>query len=139
MANINKREHMKKFYLERYLENPKQKIVTRTGKSVRIICTNADSEQCVIGLVRLKEEEAAFNYYKDGRHLEKSDSNQDLFFATEKKNGWINVYKDDEYERGCRFSGGIFNTKEEALEHLTSRYTSVDTVKIEWEEQYEAV
>lgn len=76
---------MRQFSLEEYLKNPNQKIVTRTGKSVRIICTNADSEQCVIGLVRLKEEEAAFNYYKDGRHLEKSDSNQDLFFATKEK------------------------------------------------------
>ena len=78
---------MKKFYLERYLENPKQKIVTRNGNPVRIICTDADSERCVIDLVHLEKEEVVFSHYANGSRWSDSDSNQDLFFATEEEEG----------------------------------------------------
>lgn len=78
---------MKKFYLERYLENPKQKIVTRNGNPVRIICTDADSERCVIDLVHLEKEEVVFSHYANGSRWSDSDSNQDLFFAPEEEEG----------------------------------------------------
>ena len=126
---------MKQFDLQEYLKNPNRRIITRTGLPVRIICTNADSKQCVIGLVRLKEENAALYYYKDGRHLEESDSNQDLFFAPEKHEGWINIYRSPTL--GYVYSPGrVFNTEEEALCHHTTGgvMKSLGTCKIEWEE-----
>lgn len=77
---------MRQFSLEEFLDNPNQKIVTRGGNPVRIICTNADSERCVIGLVRLStKEEVAISYYANGTRWTDSDSGHDLFFITEKE------------------------------------------------------
>lgn len=76
---------MRQFSLEEFLDNPNQKIVTRAGLPVRIICTDADSDQCVLGLVHLKIGEVVFEYYRDGAHSYKSYSDWDLFFAAEKE------------------------------------------------------
>lgn len=129
---------MKQFSLEEYLEHPDRKVVTRDGRSVRIICTdrNGLNVKPITALITIPNgDEIIKTCWKDGVETRGVEDNPyDLFFATEKKSGWLNVYTDDEYERGCHFSGGIFNTKEEALEHISSRYTYADTVKIEWEE-----
>ena len=47
----------------------------------------------------------------------------DLMMLPEKKEGWVNVYK----ER-------IYSTKEEAIEATYDGVTYVDTVKVCWEE-----
>ena len=39
---------MKEFDLQEYLKNPLQKVVTRDGRKVRIICTNYDSLSPII-------------------------------------------------------------------------------------------
>lgn len=128
----------KQFNLEEYLKNPHRKIVTKDGKSARIICTdrNGLNIKPIAALITIPDGyEIIETYWENGVATRGYEDNPyNLFFATEKKSGWLNVYTDDEYERGCHFSGGIFNTKEEALEHISSRYTYADTVKIEWEE-----
>ena len=44
---------MEEFSLEKYLKNPNRKIVTRDGRSVRIVCTNRlDENYHVIALVK---------------------------------------------------------------------------------------
>ena len=54
----------------------------------------------------------------------------DLFFAGEKHEGWINVYRD---ESCSHYAGDIFNSKDEALA-IAEGYNYVSTIKIEWEE-----
>lgn len=76
---------MKQFNLEKFLKKPNQKIVTRVGKPVRIICANADADRRVIALVRFEEGERACEYYDDGTRLKYTESENDLFFATEKE------------------------------------------------------
>lgn len=122
---------MKQFSLEEYLKNPNKKIVTRDGRSVRIICTNANSAYCVIGLVRLsdKEEEVAMSYHADGTRWRESE--YDLFFAPVKKEAWINLYQTDNV---LPTLGNIFSTKEEALINIAKGFVYMTTVKIEWEE-----
>ena len=71
---------MKRFSLEEYLKDPSRKVVTRDGKAVRIICTDAKGICPVVGLVAYENYELAFNVMKDGR----IDGILDLFFATEK-------------------------------------------------------
>ena len=71
---------MKQFSLEEYLKNPSRKVVTKDGKSVRIICTDAKGICPVVGLVAYENYELAFNVMKDGR----IDGVLDLFFATDK-------------------------------------------------------
>lgn len=45
---------MKQFDIEKYLENPKQRVVTRDGRNVRIICTDRradDDHRPIVSLV----------------------------------------------------------------------------------------
>ena len=116
---------MKQFSLEEYLANPTKKVVTRDGKSVRIICTDAKGICPVVGLVAYENFELAFNAMKDGR----INGVLDFFFAPEKHKGWINVYEEgtNRYLDGC-----ICSTEEEAKR--IRGYGYITTIKIEWEE-----
>ena len=71
---------MKPFSLEEFIKNPSQKVITRDGRSVRIICTNVNNGSPVIAVVKYKDgHEAVFQFKKDG-HLYDADSILDLFF-----------------------------------------------------------
>lgn len=79
---------MKQFNLEEYLENPNQKIVTRDGRSVRIICTNRKSENCpIVTLIQDSTDDSEYVYYYtiDGKGVIRGNVSMDLFFATEKQ------------------------------------------------------
>lgn len=79
---------MEQFNLEKYLEDPNRKIITRDGKSVRIICTNRKSEDSPI-IVLIQDStnnyEEAYYYTIDGRWVIGGNYSMDLFFATEKQ------------------------------------------------------
>lgn len=123
---------MEQFSLKEYLKNPKRKIITRNGYPARIICTDADSGYCVIGLVYTSNrEEVAVSYYANGTRWTDSDSESDLFFAPEMRTGWINIYHYDGVGN-ANASRRIFNTKEEAI--ASESKGRIDTIKIEWEE-----
>lgn len=74
---------MKKFNLTEYLKNPSQKVVTRDGRAVRIICTDYKSDYPIIGLVTIKKnKELAYKFKKNGEYyLTREESPLDLFFA----------------------------------------------------------
>ena len=116
---------MKPFNLEEYLANPSRKVVTKNGYPVRIICTDAKGICPVVGLVAYENYELAFNVRKDGR----IDGILDLFFAPEKHEGWVNVYRDmgDSWE----YCGRIYDSEEEAKVKANN---PLATIKIEWEE-----
>ena len=77
---------MEQFSLEKYLENPNLKVVTRDGRPVRIICTDANEETPIAALVTVKDiglyKLATALYTKDGRYGV-GNSPYDLFFADE--------------------------------------------------------
>lgn len=122
---------MKQFNLKEYLENPSRKIVTRFGNKVRIICTDAKCDRPVVALVegRFSDYESIGRYTKDGRYYANETTMSDLFFAPEKHEGWINVYKDGDHFYS---SMDIFKTKEKA--EALSCSSCIATVKVEWEE-----
>ena len=125
---------MKQFNLQEYLKNPSRKIVTRDWRTVRIICTDFQSDKPIIGLVKDKEEnkERAYNFSEDGKQYLTEDvveSNLDLFFVPIKKEGWVNIYQDNELK--CN---SIFDTKEKAEEIGKSSDNYITTIKIEWEQ-----
>lgn len=124
---------MKRFNLQEYLKNPDRKIITRNGKSVRIICVNKlDCRYPVVALVRVCDDcENTGGYTEDGWFGTHGQSESDLFFVPEKKEGWINIYHYDGIEN-ANAARRIYDTKEEALSCKNKGY--VDTVKIEWEE-----
>ena len=123
---------MKQFSLNEYLANPSRKVVTRYGRPVRIICTDAKGNYPVIGLVLSKEVEDPNSYTENGVYLNDNESSSDLFFAPEKKEGWVSVYRN---VRGNIFFNSPYRTKEEALDALyDDTDTRIDTIKVEWEE-----
>ena len=123
---------MKPFSLEEYLKNPSKKLITRDERNARIICTDRLMEDFPIcGLVDENGEEYYYSYTINGKHLIDSDDDADLFFAPEKKEGWVNVFKTD---IDMFKSGRIYNSKTEAKESVVDEEKYVDTVKIEWEE-----
>ena len=126
---------MKPFNLEEYLANPTKKVVTRDGKDARIICIDRrDSYFPIVALVAKepKAEETARYYTKDGKFYTSFPCGFDLFFATEKHEGWLNIYRG---ESGFYLRGNPYKSKEEADEVAKANYkTFCTTVKIEWEE-----
>ena len=76
---------MEQFSLEKYLANPSRKVVTRSGRAVRIICTDRrGTNYPVIALVEFDWGEDPIGYTKDGEYRIGDKSDGDLFFAPEK-------------------------------------------------------
>lgn len=124
---------MKPFNLEEYLTNPSKKVITRDGKDARIICTDRrDSYFPIVALVAKepKAEETARYYTKDGKFYTSFPCGFDLFFATEKHEGWVNVYKSG---FGWSLGASIWQTEEEAKKWIGADDYAT-TIKIEWEE-----
>ena len=123
---------MKPFNLEEYLANPKKKVVTRDGRDVRIICTDFNNPiYPVIGEIKGAEWPTSFT--ASGRQDAVCESPIDLFFAPEKHEGWLNLFKDT---LGIIYGGCVYTSKDEAKEeeHPTDKESHVATIKIEWEE-----
>ena len=123
---------MKRLKLVEYLKDPNREIITRDGKSVRILCTDRkDPIRPIIALVQIdKCKETYSSYTEDGSWFDSTSSPNDLFFAPEKHEGWVNVYKT---RSGAAQIGQIYSSKEEAeMCRIDANYIS--TAKIEWEE-----
>ena len=118
---------MKAFSLEEYLKNQKRKVVTRNGRSARIICTDAKGNYPIVALIEEGGYDNALSYTKDGKLYVGETNDYDLFFAPVKHEGWVNVYRDFD-DVMC---GSVFATEEDAK---CKAKTAIATVKIEWEE-----
>ena len=125
---------MKRFNLKEYLANPSREVVTRDGHSVRILCTDArNNNYPIVALVSLNGgTEILCGYTKEGTRLCDKINADDLFFATKKREGWINMYRNSD---GISWlSHNYFMSKAEAEKEGKTHTCSVTTIKIEWEE-----
>ena len=124
---------MKRFSLDEYLKNPSRKVVTRGGLNARIICTDAKSEKYqVVALVTKKGgQEILATFDTSGKYRSGYNSHLDLFFASEKREGWVNLYRGN-LDWTC--AGSVHNSKDEAEKHIDDREHYITTIKIEWEE-----
>ena len=122
---------MKQFNLDEYLKNPSRRVVTRDGRSVKIHCTNYIGTQPIIAAVEGSEYSTAF--CKDGRFIIGEESPRDLFFAPERKEGWINIFKTSN-DIAVLGQSSIFESKEDAEKDVKDCKYYVATIKIEWEE-----
>ena len=120
---------MKEFNLTEYLKNPSQKIVTRDERDVRIICTDHKGSKPIIAFVEINGKENIRTFYPNGRCINTNERYLDLFFAPIKREGWVNIYSEQEYRHPGE---NIFKTKEEAIKYKDINY--IATIKIEWEE-----
>lgn len=121
------------FSLEEYIKNPSRKIMTRDGQQVtKILCTDAKGPFPIVALVENPycKIEAPLSFNNKGRYSSGGPHSNDLFFAPEKHEGWVNIYRD--FGLGVRNCRCIFDSEEEALRNRDPE--AIATVKIEWEE-----
>ena len=125
---------MEKFNLDKYLANSSRKVVTRDGRKARIICT--DMKSTTYPVVALIEDgsgyEHLFTFSKNGEYAVNESSRSDLFFAPEKGEGWINIYRNS--DSGHTYAGAVYDSKEDAEKRKIIDENYVTTIKIEWEE-----
>ena len=123
---------MKPFSLEEYLKNPSKKVITSDGRIVtRFLCTDAKGNYPIVVLIKndYNSNEVSLSYTKDGKFCKDSSSIEDLFFAPEKHERWVDLYKEDD---NIYASMNTFKTKKEA--ETLSCSSCIATVKVEWEE-----
>ena len=123
---------MKPFNIKEYNDNPSRKVVTRDGYLVQILCTNARRSHPIIALIKDQniKEDYLCTYLPNGM-MDCKEGNYDLFFAPEKREGFINLYKN--ICGGISTDTTVFSTKEHA--QASKKYENyLDTIKIEWEE-----
>ena len=121
---------MKQFNLDEYLANPSKKVVTRDGRKAGILCTDAKGDYPIVALVEEDDGEYSVSCTKNGRYYPNEiDDKNDLFFATLKNEGWMNIYKARNY---CYGGSVIYPT--EVAAKTAADPDPVATIKIEWEE-----
>ena len=126
---------MKPFNLEEYLKNPERKIVTRDGRAVkRILCTDVKGKYPIVVVIENRDgnTERAISLTKDGKVFDGSSHNNDIFFAPEKHEGWVNIYKVNNFYH--TEDELVYNSKKEAELQGKNYMSYIATIKIEWEE-----
>jgi len=125
--------NLKKFDLE--AAKAGKPVCTRDGRKARIISFDRHSEDCpIIALVvdsKNAECEEVIDYTLDGICNENiiNHNKYDLMMLPQKKEGWLNIYKDFEDTVCC-----VYPTEKEALEDGETEKDYITTIKIEWEE-----
>ena len=125
---------MKQFNLDEYLKNSSRKVITRSGRKARIICTDAKNDYPIVALIETPngKESQPCGYKKNGTYIIGEKLSCDLFFAPEKHEGWLNIYRN---ESRFYLRGNPYKSKEEAEKVAkANNKTFCATVKIEWEE-----
>lgn len=127
---------MKSFSLEEYLKNPSRKVVTRDGRKVtRILCTDANGPYPIIALVEnYNHYEYPYSLTKEGKDSPGITHSNDLFFITEKHEGWLPIYKTIS---GDIIPGTNIDKSEKDAIDRSAPYqfaTLIKVIKIEWEE-----
>lgn len=121
---------MKEFNLEQAKAG--KHVCTRDGKPARIVCWDRKVKECpIVVLVNVDGEEVVLSFSEKGRVGPFEESPYDLMMASEKKEGWINLYKrnNEVYP-----SITLFATKDEAYTIGRVCQNYLTTIKIEWEE-----
>ena len=122
---------MKQFNLEEYTKNPNRKVVTRAGDPVRILAIDLEDKDFPIAAAIDNRYPLSYTSRGTRNYELRHDDVNDLFFASEKHEGWVNVYNDDIV--GYDFAvGQIFNSREQAEKSVGD--DCIATVKIEWED-----
>ena len=108
-------------------------VCTRDGRKARVLCYGfkQNEEYPILVAVENKDgKECALLYSNDGISEMYKSSNNELVMFSEKKEGWVNVYKKEKN----RYVRGIFHNKDEAIRDISKKLGEfVDTIKINWE------
>ena len=111
-------------------------VCTRDGRKARIICfdrINGDYYKIVACVTAFDGDfEEVLFYGIDGYIVDSQNpKDEDLMMPTEKKEGWVNVYKGID---GVTFSKYPYTSKDEAIKESDILFGRIDTIKVSWEE-----
>ena len=133
----DKKLNLKPFDIQKAREG--KPVCTRDGRRARIICFDAKRmHQPIIALItQYNGVEYIETYYSNGRFKDdiNSQSDYDLMMLPEKKEGWVNVYRDCDGANITK-DDNIYSSKDAAISsaQIIDRDNYVATVKINWEE-----
>lgn len=122
-----KKLNLKEFNLE--AAKAGKPVCTRDGRKARIICFDAKCNKPIVALIYDCNKETVFQYLESGRFFVDQIDKYDLMMLPQKKEGWVNIYKDFEDTVCC-----VYPTEKEALEDGETEKDYITTIKIEWEE-----
>lgn len=108
-------------------------VVNRNGDCVTIASYNLSKQACcdftVLALIHRADGDSFVLVDESGKYSV-HDSSFDLFMASKKREGWINIYQRKGERRKAAMT--IYPSEEAAKSHILSSHLA--TVKIEWEE-----
>ena len=130
-----KKLNLKPFDIQKAKEG--KQVCTRDGRKARIICFNRESIGFpIIALVKNGDTEGVYQFDDKGRsNIDDEERGYDLMMLSEKKEGWVNVYRDCDGVNITK-DDNIYSSKDSAIAsaQVNDRDNYVDTVKICWEE-----
>ena len=131
-----KKLNLKPFDLQKAREG--KPVCTRDGRKARIIAFDRIDAKPILALVRSTDGkgEDVFDYFVSGKRLANAlESDLDLMMLSEKKEGWVNVYRDCDGANITK-DDNIYSSKEAAIAsaHFIDGNNYVATTKINWEE-----
>ena len=107
-------------------------VVTRDGRPVRILAFDRKGNMPIIGLVTNREVEIGCYFSVDGKASNFFEENDiDLFMKAEKKEGWVNLYRDN---RGVVFPSVVTSAEDYSKSQISPVTDYITTIKVEWEE-----
>ena len=123
-----KKLNLKPFDIQKAREG--KPVCTRDGRNARIICFDRKFyhdgyNYPIVAMVNDNDNdnELVHAYTQDGLLVGNMEGELDLMMLPEKKEGWVNVYKERCYE-----------SKKEAIRHIAPGTHYIGTIKVEWEE-----
>ena len=125
---------MKQFSLEEFKKNPTRKVVTRDGRPVKIIYTEAEGNYPIIGLISLEGGERPESFTENGKYINKNGSDSDLFFAPIKREGYMNIYRTELGIGTIRSSFFIMPKEDAEIDAAKYPENFIATAKVTWEE-----
>ncbi len=111
-------------------------VCTRDGHDVRILAFDALGSRPIVALAKISEGvEVPITCTLSGFVFGKNSNDcHDLMMASEKRKGWINIYKYVPNENRAATSGYIYESKEIAISKAVLEDNYVGTFLVEWEE-----
>ena len=117
-----KKLNLKPFDIQKAREG--KPVCTRDGRKARIICFDLKNDEYpIVAAVGNDSSETLFSYTTNGEIADGIESDKDLMMLPEKKEGWVNVYKNQ-----------IHDTPESAEEGHKGTTDYIKTIRVEWEE-----
>ena len=113
-------------------------VCTRDGRKARIVCFDRIDAKPILALILSTDGkgEEVFDYFVSGKRLANAlESDLDLMMYPEKKEGWVNIYRDCD-GANITENDNIYSSEEDAIAsaQIINKDGYIATAKITWEE-----